>query len=256
MDGYDKASGKAVYTRHIQIPGMLYAKIMRSPYAHARIIRMDTRKAEALPGVRAILRYDDPEIEGRTLNGSIGGPDRMAPQFSGFALKPVKVILPAEAWFEGQGVGAVVTADTEEIAREALRRIEVEWEELPFILDQEESLKPDAYILRPGAKTNKIDDFREFIEKGDLEKGFREADKIIEFQARREAHLWAGAEMTSVIARWTGDRLELWMHVQQPHPNKMLLCEQLNLPMNKVTIYVPYQGCSFGERCNPADFSR
>jgi xanthine dehydrogenase molybdenum-binding subunit len=255
LDGIEKASGKAVYTRDIQIPGMLYAKILRSPYAHARIKRLDTSRAEALPGVRAILRYDDPEIMGRTLNGSIGGPDRMAAEFSGFALKPVKVILPDETWFEGQGAGAVVTADTEEIASEALRRIEVEWEELPFILDQELALKPDAYILCPGAKTNKVEDFREFVEIGDIEKGFREADKIIEFQARRGAHLWAGAEMTCVIARWTGDRLELWMHVQQPHPNKLLLCEQLKIPMNKVTIYTPYQGCSFGERCNPADFS-
>src|SRR4030042_1334199 len=123
IDGYAKASGKAVYTRDVQIPGMLYAKVMRSPYAHARILSMDTTKAAALPGVRAILRYDDPEIKGRKLNGSVGGPDRMASQFSGFALKPESVILAQEAWFEGQAVGAGVAADSEEIAIEALRLI-------------------------------------------------------------------------------------------------------------------------------------
>jgi xanthine dehydrogenase molybdenum-binding subunit len=256
IDGCAKASGKAVYTRDVQVPGMLYAKVMRSPYAHAKILSMDTRKAESLPGVRGILRYDDPEIKGRKLNGSVGGPDRMAGQFSGFALKPESVILAEEAWFEGQAVGAVVAADSEEIAKEALRRIEVKWAELPFILDQEEALKPEAPVLLHGAESNKLKDFRgEYIEKGDVEKGFREADKIIEFKASRKAHLWAGAEMPSVIVRWTENRLELWNHVQQPYAVKILLSEQLDIPLNQITMYTPYQGCSFGERCNPADFS-
>ncbi len=255
IDGYAKASGKAVYTRDVQVPGMLYAKVMRSPYAHARILSMDTSKAESLPGVRVILRYDDPEIEGRKLNGSVGGPDRIAGQFSGFGLKPESVILAREAWFEGQAVGAVVAADTEDIATEALRLIAVQWEELPFILDQEEALGPEAPVLRPGAESNKLADDRETFEQGDVAKGFEEADKIIEFKACRKAHLWAGAEMPSVLARWTEERLEIWVHVQQPYAVKLLLSEQLNIPMNQITMYSPYQGCSFGERCNPADFS-
>lgn len=255
IDGYAKASGKAVYTRDVQIPGMLYAKVMRSPYAHARILSMDTNRAAALPGVRAILRFDDPEVAGRKLNGSVGGPDRMASQFSGFALKPESVILAQEAWFEGQAVGAMVAADSEEIACEALRLIHTEWEQLPFVLDQEEALKPEAPVLRHGAQTNKVDDFRESFEKGDVEKGFLEADTILSFTARRNAHLWAGAEMPSVLARWTEERLEIWVHVQQPYAVKLLLSEQLAIPMNQITMYSPYQGCSFGERCNPADFS-
>ena len=88
-----------------------------------------------------------------------------------------------------------------------------------------------------------------------MEKGFQEADKVIEFKATRNAHLWAGAEMPSAVARWTEDRLELWNHSQHPYPGKLLLSEQLDIPMNKITMYSPYQGCSFGERCNPADFS-
>jgi len=255
IDGFAKASGKAVYTRDVQIPGMLYAKVMRSPYAHARIRSMDTTKAEKLSGVRAVMRYDDPEIKGRTLNGSVGGPDRLAGEFSGFALKPESVILAEEAWFEGQAVGAVVAAETEEIAKEAIRLIRVDWEQLPFVLDQEEALKPDAPVLLPGSESNKLEDFRELFEHGDVEKGFTEADKVIEFTARRNAHLWAGAEMPSVLARWTEQRLELWVHVQQPYAVKLLLSEQLDIPMNQITMYSPYQGCSFGERCNPADFS-
>jgi len=232
IDGYAKASGKAVYTRDVQVPGMLFAKVMRSPYAHARILSMDTSKAESLPGVQAILRYDDPEIEGRKLNGSVGGPDRMAGEFSGFALKPESVILAQEAWFEGQAAGAVVAADSEEIAGKALRLIVVEWEELPFILGQEEALKSEAPVLLFGAESNKLPDFRgEIIETGDVETGFKEADRIIEFKASRKAHLWAGAEMPSVLARWIENRLELWNHVQQPYSVKMLLSEQLDIPL-------------------------
>ncbi|MEE9419361.1 MAG: xanthine dehydrogenase family protein molybdopterin-binding subunit [Desulfatiglandaceae bacterium] len=253
-DGYEKASGKAVYTRDIQIPGMLYAKVLASPYAHARILKMDTSKAEAFPGVRAILRYDGPEMKGRTLNGSIVGPERMAAEQVGFGLKPVLDILTGEPRFEGQMVGVAVAADNEEIAAEALRRVEIEWEELPFVLSAEEALKPDAPILRPDAENNKLDDERELVEKGDVEKGFEEADTIVEFGATRDAHLWAGAEMASVVAKWSGDRLELWAHEQQPYLSKLLLCEQLNIPMNKVNIHSPYHGCSFGERCNPANW--
>ncbi|MEE8400031.1 MAG: molybdopterin cofactor-binding domain-containing protein, partial [Desulfobacterales bacterium] len=256
-DGYEKASGKAIYTRDIQIPGMLYARVMRSPYAHARILNMETRGAEALPGVRSILRYDDPLIQGRTLNGSVMGTREMVGgDFAdGFGSKPVGTILAQEAFFEGQAVGAVVVADTEDIAIEGLRLIAVEWEQLPFVLDQEEALKPDAPILRPGAQDNRLNPFGALIEHGDVEKGFEEADTIIEFRARRHAHLWAGAEMPSTVVRWSGENLDLWVHVQHPYLAKRFLGEQLDIPMNRISVHSPYQGCSFGERCNPSDFS-
>jgi len=63
LDGYEKASGKAVYTRDVQLPGMVYARMLMSPYAHARIKSMDTGKAEAMPGFRYVLKYDDPEVK-------------------------------------------------------------------------------------------------------------------------------------------------------------------------------------------------
>ena len=255
-DGYEKASGKAIYTRDIQIPGMLYARVMRSPYPHARILRMDTREAEELPGVRTILRYDDPLIRGRTLNGSVVGTHDMIGEFlDGFGTKPVHVILADEAYFEGQAVGAVVVADTEDIAIEGLRRINVEWELLPFVLDQEEALEPDAPVLRPDAENNELLNRTPVLERGDVEKGFEEADKIIEFRARRRPHLWAGAEMPCAVVRWSGENLELWQHVHHPYLVKRFLGEQLNIPMNRISVHSPYQGCSFGERCNPADFS-
>ena len=254
-DGYEKASGKAIYTRDIQLPGMLYAKALASPYAHAKIRKMDTSRAEALQGVRAVLRHDDAEIKGMKLTGSIAAPTKMAPEVTGWALKPVKDILGDLATFEGQMVGVAVCAETEQIAVEALKLVEIEWEEFPFILDAEEALKPEAPILAPGAESNKLEDVdRELIEQGDVEKGFKEADKIIEFEARRDPHLWAGAELPCVVARWNEDRLEMWVHEQQPYLSKLILSEQLDIPMNKINTHSPYQGCSFGERCNPPNW--
>ena len=129
VDGYEKASGSAVYTRDIYRPGMLYAKFLRSPHAHAKIKRLDTSKAEALQGVRAVLRYDDPGISW--------------PKLSGQAL-----VSDTNHWYEGM-VGAVVVGESEAIVDRALRLIELEMEELPVILDVEEALKPDAPIMRP-----------------------------------------------------------------------------------------------------------
>ena len=255
IDGYEKAGGAAVYTRDIQLPGMLYAKVLMSPYAHARITKLDTSKAEALLGVRSVIRYDDPAVKERMLNGSCFCPEWVDPELAGWALKPIHPVLGDEAWYEGQPLGVVVAADSENIAAEALRSISAEWEEFPFVLDQEDALKPEAPILRPGADDNRLEDPRQLIEKGDVEKGFAEADKIIEFSAKRNAHLWAGAEMPSVVVRWRGENLEMWVYSQQPYHQKMLISEWLNLPMDRITVNSVYQGCSFGGRGNCANSS-
>ena len=136
-DAHDKLSGQAVYTRDLDFPGMLYAKILTSPYAHARIVSMDTSKAEALTGVRDILKFDDPDI---ALENSTGG--YCASQYN-------ILTLPSTSDFYQHPMGVVVVADSEEICDRALRLIEIKWEEQPFILDMEESLKPDAPKIMP-----------------------------------------------------------------------------------------------------------
>ena len=104
---------------------MIYAKFLTSPYPNAKIKSMDTSRAEAYPGVRGILRYDDPELpEMANLGGHVPN---------------LVTVLPRFAYFQGEEVGAMVAADTESIAEEALKLIEVEWEERPFVLDEEKA---------------------------------------------------------------------------------------------------------------------
>jgi xanthine dehydrogenase molybdenum-binding subunit len=226
LDGYEKASGKAVYGRDIYRPGMLYAKYLRSRYAHAKIKRLDTSKAEALPGIRAVLRYDDPNI--------------VWPEFLGQPL-----VSDTNHWYPGV-VGAVVVGESEAAVDEALRLIEIEMEELPVIMDVEDALKPDAPIMRPdqNPKTNRRTRFETVLKHGDVEAGFAQADKIIEWKATTEQDVWAGVEAMCGVAEWKGEYLEVWQHGQ--NASGMMNALRAYAPVHKIHLYLPYNGAQFG----------
>jgi CO/xanthine dehydrogenase Mo-binding subunit len=208
QDAYDRVSGQAIYTRDILLPGMLYAKILTSPYAHAKIARMNVSKAKALVGVRDVLKYDDPDIRTDNVTGCSS------------ASRYNILTLPGVSDFYQHPMGVAVVADSEEICDRALRLIDIVWEERPFILDMEESLKADAprimtevKRLDPTAKDpNTV--LTEAIEIGDIEKGFSEADKIIEYKIKRAVNSPAGVEPMVCVAQWRGDFLDLWLHHQ------------------------------------------
>lgn len=236
LDGYEKATGAAKYTMDVQLPGMLYLRFLTSPYPHAEIRSMDTSKAEALPGVRAILRYDDPELPPAA---DVGGHEPSS-----------EPVLSKVAHFQGEEVGAAVAADTEAIAEEALKLIDVEWEQRPFVLDVEEALKPDAPLANPdqypdGNYYNQ--GFLDVEEMGDVEKGFTEADKIIEFKFRQGLNTWIGPECPCGVFRWNGEYPEVWVKQQRPHICKRVIASWFGgIPMNKIQIHCLYQGASFG----------
>jgi CO/xanthine dehydrogenase Mo-binding subunit len=236
LDGLEKASGHAVYTMDIQLPGMLYARFLTSPYPHAAIKSMDTSKAEALPGVSTILRYDDPELPPFA---DLGGHSPSATP-----------VLARVAHFQGEAVGAVVAAETEEIARQALRLIQVEWEERPFVLDAEEALLPGAPLANPevlpdGNHSN--EGFFDVEAQGDVAQGFAEADIIIEFRSRRLLHTWVGPERPCGVFKWNGAYPEVWVKQQRPHISKRVVASWFGtIPMNRIEMHCPYQGASFG----------
>ncbi len=208
QDGYERVSGEAVYTRDMSLPGMLHAKILTSSYAHAKIASMDISKAAALEGVRDILKFDDPDIAIDNVTGCSS------------ASRYNILTLPGISDFYQHPMGVAVVADSEEICDRALRLVRMEWEERPFVLDMEESLKSSApkimtEVTRLDASarepnTVQIDE----VEIGDVEKGFAEADKVIEYTIKRAINTPAGVEAMVCIAQWRGDFLDLWLHHQ------------------------------------------
>lgn len=232
-DGREKASGAAIYTLDVQLPGMLHARFLTSPYPHAKIVGMDTSEAEKLPGVRCILRYDDPELqEGVAV--------------SGHELNAVAA-LPALAHFQGEECGAFVVADTEEIAENALKLIKVQWEQRPFVLDVEKAIETGAPLSNPEEfpESNKFMVYREGH--GDVEQGFAEADQTVEFKWTFGLNTWVGPERPCGVWRWNGDFAEVWVKQQRPHIAKRAISTWFGgIPMSKIDIHCPYQGASFG----------
>ena len=256
QDGYARASGKAAFTRDIYLPGMLYAKILTSPYAYAKIVSMDTIEAKALTGVRDILTYNDSDIAEDNVQG-------VEPAARSYTI----LTLPGISDFYQHPMGAVVVADSEEVCDRALKLIKVQWEERPFVLDMEASLKADAPKIMPEVKRhdpkakepNTV--ATEEREIGDVKKGFAEADKIIEYTINKAWNTPAGVEALSCVAQWQGDFLDLWVHHQvNPQgnlsgyrPGNAMVSGQTQgnagrpfTDWSKIKVTFPYQGSLFG----------
>ena len=235
LDGVVKAAGKAVYTMDVRLPGMLHMRFLTSPYPHAEIKDMDTSRAEALPGVRAMLRYDDPDLPAAA---DLGG-----------HVPSNEPVLPRIAYFEGQEVGAAVAAETEAAAELALTLIDVAWEERPFILDTEAALAPDAPISMPEllVSNHYNQGLLDMLTLGDVDQGFAQADTIIEFSSTRRLHTWVGPERPCGVFTWNGDAPEVWVKQQRPHVCKRAISTWFGgIPMNKIQVHCLYQGASFG----------
>jgi CO/xanthine dehydrogenase Mo-binding subunit len=241
----EKVTGRAIYTNDVYIPGMLYMKIFRSPYAHARILKMDSSKAEALPGVWAVIRYDDRDIDFS---------DPYKPMLGRTWMWWRDSILPDTADFYAVRMGALVIAESEEICDEALRILGegIEWEQLPIILDPKEGARADAPIMHPerDAKSNIWKDIVT-LNMGDVEKGFAASDHVIEFnESKYEDDIWGGVEPGCMIVRWMGADLEVWYHGQFVAWDAPFMAAPAfksdPVRPKKLKVHTPYNGGSFG----------
>ena len=249
VDALDKVTGGAKYCSDFKVPWMLHGKILRSSYPHARIVSIDTARAEKLPGVRAVVTGKDaPNI------------------FYGRHVLDCPILASDIVRFVGEPMAAVA-ADTAAIAEEALDLIEVIYEELPAVFDVEEaSMKNPPVILHP----NQIDYVRlprpnlspiqlepdmpnvfnhYKVRRGDIESGFQEADLIIEnrYSTARVQH--CHLEPQVVIAQLESDGgLTVITSRQGIYPAKATLAEYLNLPISKIRVISPYVGGGFGEK--------
>jgi xanthine dehydrogenase molybdenum-binding subunit len=236
----NKVTGKAVFTVDMKRPGMLYAKILRSPHASAIIKGIDAREAEAYPGVKAVITHEEAKLLYMPSHGSAReyGLDNMVR-------------------YMGDKVAAVV-AETEEIAEEALGLIDVDYEVLPAVFDMEEAMKPEAPVVHPERHGIDIDgNILEISiqEWGDLESGFEEADFIVEnrFYTPRVCH--CALEPHTMVAEWDDDgNLTMWSSEQTAFMIRDSLAEALGIPLNKIRFIVPdYMGGGFGGKYESAE---
>ncbi len=226
IDGPERATGKALYTCDVQLPGMLYGKILRSPHPHAKIKKIDTHRAEKLPGVRAVLSsHNTPKISFRRQT----------------------FLFDEIVRYVGDEVACVI-ADSEEIAQDALELIEVEYEPLPFVLDPEEALQPDAPKVHSWG--NLLNGEPEVYERGDLNRGWAEAHVIVEGTFRTQCALHNCMEPHGSVALWEGDTLTVWDSTQHIFGVREGLARLLGLPLHKVRVIKKYMGGGFGSKNN------
>jgi CO/xanthine dehydrogenase Mo-binding subunit len=246
VDGVEKVTGKAIYTSDIQLPGMAYAKILRSPVAHARLTKVDARNAKELPGVIATLTRDD--IQG--FNYKYGA-----------TYKDQSIVAVDKVRYVGDPVAAVL-ADDPATAEAALELIDVEYEELPKVTNIEEATASGAIQVHEGgvaraelrgstygaperfSGTNIC--YYLTFGRDDVDKGFTKADHIFEDTFRFQKVQHYSLEAHNNIAYYDGEKLTLWASCQDPFTLRDHLSGIFRLPLSRVRVIVPYVGGGYG----------
>lgn len=234
VDGIAKVTGTARYAADYQLPGLLYGKIKRSPYAHARVLSIDASQALALAGVKAVLTPDDvPQVR------HAGAP---VPRTR--SLVADQAILTDVARFVGDGVAAVA-AVSEEIAEEALDLIQVDYEVLPAVFDVDEAMRPGAPLIH-GTEGNAVMP-PIVVERGDVEKGFAEADYVVEGVYTTGRPVPCYMEPNACVCQFDADgRLTIWSSTQCAFMVRGILSEVLGIPLHKIRVIVEHMGGGFG----------
>ncbi|MFA7248794.1 MAG: xanthine dehydrogenase family protein molybdopterin-binding subunit [Dehalococcoidia bacterium] len=255
-DGTDKVTGRAAFGADIKLEGMLYGAILRSPHAHARVRRIDTSKAEALPGVFAVATNADfPRVESGSLNIGEG------------TANPVwlidNLLAGEKVLYHGHAVAAVAAVD-QHVAEDALQLIDVEYEVLPAVVDVREAMLDTAPILHddlrtavraagvpaaPDRPTNIALHMR--LEKGDLEAGFADADVVIEREYETSMFHQGYIEPQNGSAWWDqDDNITIWTSVQGSFNTRDQLAAVLKVDPSRIKVVPMEIGGGFGGK-NP-----
>jgi len=254
-DGVDKVTGRARFGADMSAPGMLVGKILRSPHAHAKIVKIDTSKAEALPGVKAVITSKDmPAQEGCDMDVL------------------TNVMARDKALYDGHAVAAVAAVDAA-VARKALKLIKVDYKVLPHVTDVDEAMKPDAPVLHAhieheyhqdllessghvkgkeerklpkGKRPSNIAGRYEFGH-GDVEKGFAEADVIVEHEFTTEATHQGYIEPHACLASVSTDGWgELWVCTQGHFMVRDVCAKLLGMDVSRLRVTASEIGGGFG----------
>lgn len=247
IDAYERVTGRATYTRDERLPGMLYARVLRSPYPHARIRRIDTAAAEALPGVRAVITHETHELV--YSSGSIAG-GRQYSDAAKDVTRHLRYMFDNPVRFVGQPVAAVAAVNRH-IAEEAALLIQIDYEELPFVLDAEEAVAPGAPRIWPeGNIALDIDNQPEPIggRSGDVAAGFAAADLVIEDRYTTAFVQNGQLEPRSALAYWVDDKVTIYTPTQGISNCRHDNARDLGLEPHQVQIVCKYMGGGFGDK--------
>ena len=247
-DGVDKVTGRAVFAADTRASGMLWGKIKRSPHAHARIISIDTSKAAALPGVKAVLTAEDFPVIASEEAFMGEGP-------MNFRDLSLNIMARGKALYEGHAVAAVA-ATTQAIADEALDLIDVHYEVLPFVIDVEAAMAPDAPILHDDLFTagvtpapTKPSNIAKVVtfKKGDIEAGFREAEVVVEGRYTTQPVHQAYIEPHACLATYSPDgQITIHASSQGHFMIRAYTAKLLGLDMSNIRVNPAEIGGGFG----------
>lgn len=243
-DAPAKAMGTAQFAADVKLPGMLIGRILGSPHPHARIVRIDASKAKALPGVEAVVTFEDvPKIR---FNRSSMHEAFPPPVYESEAKD--EYIIKDKARYVGDWVAAVAATDIY-TAERALDLIEVEYEELPPVFDPFEAMKPGAPLVHEDKEQNIAAVIGYPFNCGDVEKGFQEADVIVEGTFWTSKQKMAQLEPDAAVASWdTNGRLTMWSPNENPHLVKRVCAKALGIPDGQIRWITPAVGGGFGGR--------
>ena len=236
-DGPDKVTGRAVYSQDVKLPGTLIGRILRSPHPHARILRIDTSKALALSGVKAVITVDDTK---GIKHGFVETPRYPADQ---------EVLARGRVVHVGEEIAAIAAID-HLTAQTALELIEVEYEILPAVFDPVEAMQAEAPQIHPTHPKAEVPfsniGGRTATGWGDVDAGFAESDYVRE--DRFESHLRTHGylEPHTTIAHWENDRLNVWTSSMGTSIKRAKLAKTLDLPYSAVRVHKTYVGGTFG----------
>jgi CO/xanthine dehydrogenase Mo-binding subunit len=247
VDAVEKVTGRARYVSDLVLPGMVHAKVLRSPYPHARVRRVDVARAGALPGVVATLT-------GRDLT--------WCDPYFGPAFRDRPILAIDVARYEGEPVAAVAAVD-ELTAAAALDLIEVDYQPLPAVLTLEDALAPGAPLvhttpplaghfadlstLRPRPGTNVCHQFH--YARGDAAAAFADADLVLEDTYRFPPVQHCALEPHAALAAWDeSGALTVWASTQNPYSVRVELAKMFGVPLSRIRIVVPHLGGGFGSK--------
>ena len=247
-DGVDKVTGRAQYGADVKLTGLLSGKVLRSPHPHARIRSIDTSKAEGLPGVKAVITAKDLPFASLTKE-ELGG------DYGRLKFASDHMLASDKALFKGHPVAAVAAVNAH-VAESAMALIEVDYEVLPAVVDVREAMKEGAPLLHEELRTSSMGEIADkpsniashlSYEKGDVERGFAEADVVVEREYTTASVHQGYIEPHNSTAMWNADgQVSVWTSTQGAFAVRAATADVLRLPVSKVKVTPMEIGGGFG----------